>query len=188
MRRVVVLFFFLCIGILNISAQNKQDLIGWDEKRPLTWKDFKGKPEQDYPFHALTAGSMYYEYERMGDTKFKFKLKMGFDPKKSWVKANEATDKLLVHEQIHFDIYELYARIMIKKIEDSKTLSGKNFSDKMKKVFNDTFEELVKFQRKYDHETDHSKKEDKQKEWNEKIVKMLKEYQKYAYREITFSI
>ena len=175
--------------VQNGNAQKKEGLINWSADRPLVWEDFKGRADNSSPFDALTMGNLGYRFEPVIQNKeYKFFLDIAFDPKKSWVKAKKGSDKLLIHEQCHFDIFELYARIFIKKIEEQKLLSGSKFSDKIEKVYNKTFSELIKFQQKYDKETNHSKNEDKQKEWLELVKKLLDDHKQYAKREIQFKI
>ena len=182
---LIILLFFVQIS----SAQKKEGLINWSPDRPLVWNDFKGKADNSSPFDALTMGNIGYRFEAITqNTEYKLLLDIGFDPKKSWVKAKKGTDKLLLHEQCHFDIFELYTRILVKKIEEQKILSGAKFSDKMEKVYNKTFVELIKFQQKYDKETNHSKNEDKQKEWLDKVKQLLDEHKAYSKKEIQFKI
>mgnify|MGYP000132106640 CR=1 FL=1 len=180
---VLIMFSQICFG------QNKKEkIINWDENRPLIWEDFKGRASRGLPYDAQTYAGLSYELENLAKNEYKFKLNVNFDTKKSWVKRKEATDKLLIHEQSHFDIYEIYARLLVKRLQESNPLSGQKFSDKVKKVFLKTYEELVKFGEKYDKETNHSKNEEKQKEWTEKINKMLEDNKKHAKRELIFKV
>ena len=170
-------------------AQKKEGHINWEESRPLAWADFKGRADNSSPFDALTMGNIGYSFEEIKpNTEYKLILNISFEQKKSWVKSKRDTERLLAHEQLHFDIFELHLRMLVKKIEDEKVLTGLKFSDKLSKVYNKTYGELVKFQEKYDKETNHSKNEEKQKEWQEKVQKMLDEYKPYAKREIAFKV
>ncbi len=189
MKTNLILLFSLLLFVQICTAQKKEGLINWVSDKPLVWNDFKGRADNSSPFDALTMGNIGYSFETITPNKeYKLILDIGFDPKKSWVKSKKNTDKLLLHEQCHFDIFELYMRILVKKIEEEKILNGMKFSDKMEKVYKKTFSELVKFQKKYDDETNHSKDEDKQKEWLEKVSKLLDEHKQYAKREIQFKI
>lgn len=172
----------LCLG------QKTNEIISWDTLRPLVWSDFKGRPTNSIPFAALTSGTFSCNFEKISDTESKLVITMGFDTKKSWVKAKKATDKLLIHEQGHFDIFEVYARIFVKKLEESNALSGPKYGEKTKKIFEKNFDELMKLQGKYDRETDHSKNEEKQVEWTAKIKSMLEENKQYAKKEIPFRL
>lgn len=66
-----------------------------------------------------------------------------FSPRQSWYHKDMADDHLLSHEQLHFDITELYARKLRKKIA---TYSFTQDADKeMKVLFNRAMKSLVLF-------------------------------------------
>jgi len=193
MKVKIIVLLFLISSQVGVAQKQKQkqkekETINWDAGRPLTWTDFKGRPDNALPYHALTAGSLSCSFEKVSANESKLVIHMGFDTKKSWVKPKKATDDLLVHEQCHFDIYEIYTRILVKKLEEENALSGPKYGEKTQKIFEKNFDELMKFQKQYDKETDHSKNEEKQKEWTEKIKSMLEEYKPYAKREILFKL
>jgi hypothetical protein len=180
----IVLSFLLLTHIC--TAQKSVSTINWDTLRPLTWADFKGHATNSSSYDALTEGSFSCNFEKVSTTESKLVIQMGFDTKKSWVKPKMATDKLLIHEQGHFDIFEIYTRIFVKKLEEENALSGPKYGDKVKKIFDKNFKELMKLQEKYDKETNHSKNEEKQLEWNVKIKSLLEENKQYARKEIPF--
>lgn len=183
---IFILYLLLSIQICNAQNNNNGKIL-WDEKRPLTWKDFKGHADNSSPYDAVTHGATMFKIANVSGNDYKFIMTVDFDPKTSWVKAKKDSDELLSHEQCHFDLFEAYARIFVRKIEEGKILGGKNFIDKIQKIYNDTFAELMKVQHKYDDETDHSKNEKKQKEWSKKIQKMLDENKYFVKREILFT-
>ncbi|MGQ0828758.1 MAG: hypothetical protein ACT4ON_10220 [Bacteroidota bacterium] len=183
---VCLVLMWTQIGVAQKQKQN--ETINWDANRPLVWSDFKGRPDNALPYHALTAGSLSCSFEKVSANESKLLIHMSFDTKKSWVKPKKATDELLIHEQCHFDIYEIYTRILVKKIEEENALIGPKYGEKTQKIFEKNFDELMKFQKKYDKETDHSKNEEKQKEWTEKIKNMLEENKQYEKREIVFKL
>ncbi|MFN3404600.1 MAG: hypothetical protein ACK40G_10930 [Cytophagaceae bacterium] len=181
-------FFILIFLILSagfVSGQKPAEAIPWDKNRPLVWKDFKGKPAS-VTYHAQTYGQMSYSFSSLPSGEMKIIVHVTFDPKRSWVKPGKASNKLLVHEQCHFDVFEIYARIFVKRLTEEKVLTGKDFSTKVQKVFSRTFEELQKFQQQYDKETDHSINEIKQAEWTAKISGLLEDYEAYTTKEISF--
>jgi hypothetical protein len=165
---------------------SKELLIGWNENRSLVWVDFKGHPEMNMPFDALTDGEIESSYEKTTEGQNVFTISVNFDTKKSWVKKKAPTDKLLEHEQGHFDIFEIYGRLYMKKLMNEHVFESPKFNDKANKVFEKNFNELRKFQNQYDKETEHSKNEEKQKEWLDKIKALLIETKPYATKEITF--
>ncbi|MBL4755033.1 MAG: DUF922 domain-containing protein [Flavobacteriales bacterium] len=185
------LYFSLLFYLLSstfIIAQPKEGMILWEQQRPITWSDFKAKPVRSSPYHAQTQGSLNYTFDNKGPGQYIFKLNVKFVKQKSWSKPKEQTDNLLKHEQGHFDIYELYGRIIMKRLKDAKVFNEKNFSDKVAKIFRKGFEDLQKFQEKYDRETNHSKDKKKQEEWNEKIADLLEELAAYKVKEVAFKV
>jgi predicted secreted Zn-dependent protease len=119
---------------------------------------------------------------------FKLILEVTFDVKKSWLKKHKGTVVLLEHEQRHFDIIELHARIFIKRLEGLEKQSGEKLGATILKIHQKVTKELSRFQIKYDKAPNHSILIEKQKEWTIKIAKLLEKYQKYAKRELILSI
>lgn len=156
-----------------------QDAVLWQEERKLTWDDFQGEPDEESKHDAWTvSGFTQLEWECDEQGQFTFKgAQAYFDQSESWVKPDKKSDDLLQHEQGHFDITELYARKLrqeLRKIKcDHKT------QEEIQKEVDAAYEKIEKEwdaeQEKYDDETDHGRNKDKQKEWNEKIKKQLKE-------------
>lgn len=184
-------FQLIIIGLILIQSsfgQKKTKLIQWEEDRPLTWEDFKGRPSVTTSYYAMTYGMLEPAFAPIDGGKYKFTLAVSFDTKRSWVKKGKGTEELLLHEQNHFNIFEIYARIFMKRLKDEDVFEGKNFSKELNKIFQKTFKELTNIQDKYDKETNHSINKTKQKEWNEKLSNMLLEYQDYAYREVIFEV
>ena len=185
----------LCLSVLIVFAsltfsvaQSDKDFIHWKEDIKLSWSDFKGKPIKTSSYHAQTQGSLNYTFDNDGPGAYIFNLNVKFDKKKSWVKSEEATDNLLNHERGHFDIYEIYGRTIIKRIKETKALTGLKFSENIEKIFRKSFDELQKFQQEYDDETNHSKILEKQEEWNEKLQDLLKELEDHKVKEIPFKV
>ncbi|MBL4657311.1 MAG: DUF922 domain-containing protein, partial [Flavobacteriales bacterium] len=162
MKSLVLLSLILFLSMPQAFSQSEKGYIYWSEDRPLTWKDFKGKPSKTSYYHAQTQGVLNYGFDNTGPGAYTFKLNVKFSKNDSWAKPEETTDNLLRHEQGHFDIYEIYGRIIMKKIQDSKALDDPKFSDIIEKIFKTSFTELQDFQKEYDKETNHSKDKDKQ--------------------------
>ncbi|MFC2107740.1 DUF922 domain-containing protein [Bacteroidota bacterium] len=177
--------FVLFLLISNsITSQDNKDLIVWSEDRPLAWEDFKGRENKRSNFDALTSASFGFNYKYISGQYYTFIISVGFDKKNSWVKMKNATDDLLKHEQGHFDINEIYARLCIKELQHVKVKNMDKFGKEVEKVFDKISQQMIKFQDEYDKETDHSKVEDKQIEWNVKIENLLKETAQYKVKEM----
>ena len=94
----------------------------WSAARPLTWSDFQGPPPAQGSEGAKTSYTLYSAWKCRGDV-FEFRVIAGFRPRQSWVKAvvlNDSTQRrtVLGHEQTHFDLAEVHARIMRRAFGD----------------------------------------------------------------------
>ena len=173
----IVILTFFCFQ--NSKAQDDNKL-SWNENTKLVWNNFEAYPDSNSTSAAITYSEISYglSAEIINDkVSVNYEVKCFFIPGKSWVKKELADDKLLAHEQLHFDITELYAR------KFRKSLSEKNFSKEVKSEFKQEYKKILKAlkscQDLYDHETNHSIKEKEQLAWQTKIKKQLKNLEKY---------
>ena len=80
------------------------------------------------------------------------------------------------HEQLHFDITELYARKIRKRFKELQDMGETDYEEYVK-IYYELEKELDAFQQKYDSEVYF--REQNQKEWIEKIAKELEELKEY---------
>jgi hypothetical protein len=95
---------------------------------------------------------------------------------------------LLAHEQLHFDITELYARKMRRQILEHQWLQEKDWVKAFEKMFEQNQAELWNFQGDYDRFTNHSLVEAAQSEWREAISDSLKLYSGYINPEVSVRV
>lgn len=186
MDRLFLIILILCS--LEANAQRTRTTVEWSEKDKLVWSDFKGKPSVGAGNDALTNVVMGYEFDVLGFNHFMFKLNLHFQRNDSWVKSSQRSDYLLAHEQLHFDIHELFARKFMKYAHEERAFADEDFSKALKKIFNKTFRELKKMQEDYDHETDHSRNREAQAKWEKKIAKLLLDYAEWSERTFEFKV
>jgi hypothetical protein len=91
-------------------------------------------------------------------TLFRLKCILILIPSQSWVHPDHKVPALLNHEQLHFDITELYARKMKKEMSKYYFLSVSEFVSKkidteVKSIFTSLYNEHMSIQQKYDVET-----------------------------------
>lgn len=169
------LYFILAFYSACIFSQ-EEEVIPWSAERKLQWSDFKGSYLKTEWAAATTASSISYQfstYEKDGQMYVDFKVGCEFYPQKSWYRPELCDSLILSHEQLHFDIAELYARKMRKRLAD--TQFTKNIKDEVKVIYKDILKQLYIFQNKYDHETNFSRDQQKQLLWNQTIAKALLE-------------
>lgn len=156
--------------------------IAWTQQRKLSWEDFKkiGQDEglgfdavshcgilaQSGRMHALSSGKVF--------------VSAVFYTNNSWVNPQSKTPELLAHEQLHFDLSELYARKMRKAFSEAD-LNGQNVIVLGEFIHQKYSKELMGRQELYDEETNHSKDIDAQKKWNKMVKQELDELNNYQF-------
>lgn len=150
------------------SSTNRFAEIEWKKDYKLSWKDFR-KTNKKHHYDALSSTGIAFSYV-VGQKGVKVEAKAIFDRSESWVRKGRETESLLEHEQLHFDIAELYTRKLREKIERDNitTASG------LDKVYNRIVIDLRKRQRMYDQQTDHGINKKEQMRWQEEIANQLK--------------
>jgi hypothetical protein len=128
-------------------------------------------------FIATTNSGMSFTYSysiRNGRRKITFEVKSYFYPNSSWYLKNDVSPYILKHEQTHFDISELHARILRKR------LNAATFSDKLKPeieaIYRKVEDERKATQDAFDSESDHSKNKAGEAKWEAFIAEQLIAY------------
>lgn len=178
----LLLFLIAQHGYAQLSKKMAKDTIVWRQDSGLTKESFKAKRQGSYPFAAYSATALLF-YTKDKDGALKFYIEAIFLKSKSFFNK-EYSDYLLNHEQIHFDIVELYARKMRKRLDEKDFTKVNNAVAEIKKQYEKTLAEINKEQDKYDKDTQHGINSAKQQVWNESIAQQLKELEKYSSTEI----
>jgi hypothetical protein len=147
----------------------------WSAGRPLAWSDFQGTPPSEGSESAKTSYTLYSGWKCRGDA-FEFRVIAGFRPRQSWVKAMVLNDPqrrtVLRHEQTHFDLVEVHARLMRSAFRDLAHPCA--LSDAELSAMAERFSQEEKAeQRRYDDETNHGLLADKQAGWNAAVARRL---------------
>ena len=133
-----IFFFVGFITLLSFSFV-KDNFILWQENKKLKIQDFKAdnkdtvKVNQQQFLGAISAIRIEYSsFQRNKNSVPDFSIKTYFDPNESWMLLKN--DYVLQHEQIHFDLTELYARKMRKSVESLRQKNITNISIYRKKI------------------------------------------------------
>lgn len=174
-----ILFTVLSLFIFSTCAfaQAESDTIYWSPCYKLKWDDFKGTPDTPSKYGAVSRPGIKY-YLSANEDSFNVRVICFFIKSKSWSKL-KSSDTLLMHEQIHFDIAELFARKLRKAFAEYKfnyATVGKDID----KLFLLNKQERAKMDTLYDKETDFSRNRKQQLLWNKKIKPELDKLKKYA--------
>ena len=171
-----MLFGFLIMG--------KNDSILWNENYKFTWEDFKAEPRAQVDAVALTVSGISFSYSLSqnndGDYQYETFVEAHFYPEKSWYKPEVSNGHILLHEQLHFDLTELYARKLRKRIAETKF--SENIRAELNQLNDDINKELEMAQNKYDLETNHSINIEAQKQWEDFITSELKKLEAFSLK------
>lgn len=167
--------FLLLLPVFSFTPK-EDDMIDWKEDRLLVWDDYKGTPNPNSDAAALTATYLSIEYE-MNQQGVGWTIQCKFSRPRSWVRSK--TDHILLHEQGHFDIAEIFARKLHKKMKEYR-FNKNSYQKDLETIYNGITKEKENFQDQYDRETDHSREKEQQAKWTEKIKSSLKELKDYA--------
>lgn len=168
---------YLLLTLQSSLGQNpNEEVIYWAETRKLTWTDYKGKPKSGSDAAASTATYLGFEFN-VGKNGFDYKITCSFSKTKSW--GLHKNDYILSHEQGHFDIAEIFARKLHKKMSEYK-FDKNSFKDDLRNIYQSLMKEKDEFQNRYDNETNHSINKEKQAEWLKKIEETLNELKDFA--------
>jgi hypothetical protein len=174
------LLLFVVLSLFSFSSENDKEKMQWNESRKLTWADFQGRPLGGNDFVASTNSGISFSYSfriENGELDLNYTIQSNFYPKLSWFKPGNVSDYILEHEQTHFDISELFARKLRKKMMET------GFSSNPKKAIDAIYEkneqERRAFQNRYDSETDHSKIPEAEYRWREYVKKQLELHERW---------
>ena len=155
--------------------------IPWSATRRLTVEDFQSRPKSYEKLAALTttdikAGAACRDFVFTGT------VQATFDPASSWFRdPKNFTPQLLRHEQLHFDITEVYARIMRQKLV---VFQAKADCAKLQPAFSNltkaVYAEWDREQNRFDAETNHGLNAVKQDYWEKQTQIKLAQLQAFA--------
>lgn len=167
-------FIIFLLALLSISNVQSQEVVSWEPDFRFTWNDFKGAAPINSRAAATTASGITYRFSTFyenNELQIDYKVFAYFYPTKSWYKPALCNDITLLHEQLHFDITELYARKLRKKLAEAKFT--KNVKEEIRKIYKATIRQLNDFQNKYDSETNYSRNLPVQERWVKEIEEAL---------------
>ncbi len=141
MKNQILKNIFFFVGFITLMSFSfvKDNFILWQENKKLKIQDFKAdnkdtiKVNRQQFLGAISAIRIEYSsFQRNKNSVPDFSIKTYFDPNESWMLLKN--DYVLQHEQIHFDLTELYARKMRKSVESLRQKNVTNISIYRKKI------------------------------------------------------
>jgi hypothetical protein len=134
----------------------------WSSSRKLTWEDYKGTraPDQDTNIAATTSCRFGLLANPAGTVTNEFICHQ------SSVRPGQKKPALLAHEQLHFDLCEVFARRLRKELTEQTSLD-----------INDAFIQTYKLYKErqwlYDQETNHGLEPLAQERWQHAVTEEL---------------
>ncbi len=197
-RSVLLVFSLLALslsaGVARAEPVDRPGDIDWTADSRLRWQDFQGPvdPSSSPERVAMTAASLSWGYTyglERGNGYCVYRIvnidiRAIFNRKDSWVRPGHLTDRVLEHEQGHFDITHLF-KLKLEELasellsarwpcegdsvqaasEYTEEAAGRIVSDLGQKIW----AEHVAAQRAYDDQTHHGTVPDAQRAWLEAI-------------------
>lgn len=175
MKRLLVIVI-CCVGIL-LSMGMPPERLAWSPESKVDWHQFKGMPNTTNGYAATSSTGLSQSYEIDGHgylNKGGTTITAYFYPEFSWFRPKDTTAYLLSHERAHFDITEIHARKLRKRI--SEFAFSSNSKAEIKALYNQVEEERQLMQSQFDSESDHSRNREQEEIWHKIIEKMLVAY------------
>ena len=176
--KVVTVLIFLFVSFF--SSERDSIKIEWSESNKLTWADFQGSRSKGpgYAASSSTGISFTYSVKWYGDDfDLDYSVKCHFYPEESWYDSSSASAYILKHEQTHFDISELHARILRKLISEASF--SKDLKTEIKAIYKEVERQRGEMQHRFDSETEHSIKKENEYLWEEFVAKKLRVYDRW---------
>ncbi|MFD2565700.1 hypothetical protein [Aquimarina rubra] len=189
MKHTLLLFLLLSSSLMLSQEQkiiDNDSILSWDAVRRLTWEDFKDtKDPNQYGLNdAMTTYKLeilpeivpvdendnIHGYEKMDIATYFFK-------QKSWMVKRDVN--VLIYEQLHFDVAELFARMVRRGFEELKRKKISKFGD-YQRVYTDFWRYCKSYQQEMNAETQNGRDHEAVQRWIDKIYKELKEVEQYA--------
>lgn len=166
--------------ILFTSAAHPLERLAWEDDLKLTWSDFKGRTQSIDGFAASSSTGISQSYEIDGEgylNKPETVVTAHFYPEFSWYQRRDTSDHLLGHERAHFDITEIHARKLRRRIHEFNFTS--NSKVEIQSLYKQVEKQRQAMQQQFDLETNHSRNHSQEAAWHQVIHKMLRKYGVY---------
>jgi hypothetical protein len=174
--------YLLIIILLIFPNQQDEKYISWSKDYKLKWSDFQGVSDREDPVETLTEAFTYVNisiHSKSVGGKMSFEVKCLFIKDMSFVSGKDRSQELLQHEQIHFDLSEVYARKLRQYLSQLDSSSYKS----RRSMIQEILKEREYDQELYDQETSHGLNREKQLEWEKSIRMRLQQLEEYSSKQ-----
>lgn len=157
------------------KESSDRNLILYDPARQLTIADFRGRPDMASHGVGATYSGILMEMEgteQGGVLEIRVRLTVYFDKTKSWMKAEGRNQRVLDHEQHHFNLTAVKACDLARAIAAGQ-YTFQNVQSRIRDLQRSHVAELGRLQQEYDRETRHGTRPEQQAAWAERIAGLL---------------
>lgn len=176
---LLILMLMNSFVLFSQNAPFKQDSITWDINYKLKWSDFTGNEDASSSWMAGCAASIYVKGFRENGLP-NFSVNNSFIKNEAWTKDTTSV-KMLRHEQLHFDIAEVFTRKIRKAVDSLRQKDVKAVA-----VYSEKIQKLLKMRNEtdnlYDEQTSHGINDNAQFDWSRKILKELEALNAYTMK------
>ncbi|WP_241330553.1 DUF922 domain-containing protein [Chryseobacterium arthrosphaerae] len=171
--------FIFCLFSVQMAFSQK---IMWQEEQKLVWDNFKSPVNRKNNPDVAAYTNCGWEFSVVKSSNPKspvtIKIQAIFNEDKSWKDVKKINDYILLHEQKHFDIAELFVRKFRKAVAEKISTSG-DYNKYFKTIYNAISIDYKNFQISYDRDTRHGMDKEKQAEYNAAISQELDNLKSY---------
>ena len=161
------------------SKKLKNDTITWSTDSLLSVDDFMAKPKKN---SAGSACCLLYIGAKDDGGQLLFFVKAVFLKSKSYIVPN--SDYILKHEQVLYNICELYARKLRQMIKAKDFTRVHNVQGEIQQMYTKVNGDMVREENKYETDTQGGLNSAKQQLWADNIQKQLNAMEKFSSTDI----
>jgi len=192
LRWTSVLTFLLCAFSVLAATETVPTRIAWDQACPITWNHFQQTPPADAG-HRAEAAAIHmtirwhasYSVSSSNGTNWigqvaSVTVSNMMEPTLSWVVQEKAHASVLHHEQLHFDLNEVYRHKLDCLLLRTATCSGTTqqevvnlLDEALHRTADAVLKKLAEMQALYDSQTAHGSNSGEQAHWESSINEWL---------------
>ena len=172
-----IIKYLLLLFFVNAHSQKLDNLIFWSKEYKISYQDFLGVKKDSSDFAtARSALQTRFIYNKKKKEGYNYYIYATFDMNKSFTLSNDSIT--ISHEQFHFDLEELLARKIRKKILALRKRESSH--TEYLELFSKHQDTIDFYHGKYDLETARGHFQKIQQVWNKKISKDLEYFESFS--------
>lgn len=172
------LYYFLFILLATVGFSQDTVLV-WNENMTFGWSYYTGRMPE-WKKNTMAVASTCYDLSYDFPDTLSVRIEAHFHSDCSWVLPDFKTPDILAHEKLHFDIVELFARKLRKKISEAVFSGFEDAQTKIKIWHKQAEKEMDRYQDLYDRQTNGSMNAKMQKKWEKQVLNNIDALKKYS--------